>query len=342
MADNKTNLIMEEIELPRPGCLPRLGIFGKSPSPRPGSALVLFQAGQPLVTIKPGQKMTLGEMRFGGYKTAYEVDLREKSFNFTCCLPSQNAAYEFQAEVRASYCVDDPAAVVENRVENPAETLRPLMTQTLRNKSREYPIEAVHQAEPGLTSTLKQANYGRGLKITEAVVTLKLDQSARDYVRKLDDMQRQRDIKLKEIRHQKELQREQAELEQQTEEQRQELLQQRLNFYTPHIQRGEWQMLGLLLANNPQDVGAVAQMVRDQRQQDFENFLRAIQAMLDQDVLESFELEPAKQQVLKGFLQSLSSQTEGAPAGLPGGEERKALDVDENDTQEPDADESED
>lgn len=323
MSDTASNLILKETKLSR------LGLFSKSPSPRPGIALVLFRAGQPLATIKPGQKMTLGEMRFGRYTTAYEVDLSEKGFNFTCSLPSENAAYEFQAEVRVSYHVDDPAAVVEHQVTDPRETLRPLMIQTLRNKSREYPIESVHKAEPGLTDTLKRANYGRGLKVTEAVVTLKLDKAARDYVRKLDDMERQRDIKLEEIRHQQKLQLEQAKLEQLTEEQRQKLLHQRLQFYNPLIQSGEWQMLSLLLSNNPQDVGAVAQMVRDQRQQDFNNFLSAIQAMLNQDVLESFDLEPAKQQILKGFVQSFS-------AGLPAAEERPALDVDQNATDQPD------
>lgn len=331
MAYTSSNPILKQIKLPR------LGLFSKPPGPRPGVALVLFRPGQPLVTLKPGQKLTLGEMRFGRYTTAYEVDLSEKSFEFSCSLPSQNPAYEFQADVRVSYRVDNPAAVVEHQVTDPPATLQPLIIRTLRNKSREFPIEAVHEAEPGLTHTLRQANYGRGLKITEAIVTLKLDASARDYVRKRDAMERQKQIELESIRHQKELQREKAELERQLEEQRQQLLQQRLRFYNPLIQSGNWQMLGLMLANNPEDIATVAQMVREQRQQDFENFLRAIQVMVEGDVLESFDLEPAKRRLLEGFVETFTSRKEEFPTALPDTHEHKALSPGEEQAEQGDA-----
>lgn len=83
-------------------------LFRTRPAPEPGTALVLFREGQPLITLWPGDRLTSGEVSWGNYKTVYKVDVTEHSYSFNCALPCQGDAFEFHAQVDFSYFRRNP------------------------------------------------------------------------------------------------------------------------------------------------------------------------------------------------------------------------------------------
>ncbi len=294
----------------------QLRLFRPRPTPEPGIALVLFREGQPLVTLWPGDRLTSGEISWGNYKTVYKVDITEHSFSFSCALPCQGEAFEFHAQVDVTYSVENPSLIVERNITDSRTVLEPLIVNTMREVSREHDVEQSAEAEKSITERVfeESKKYSTGLKILRFVVKLSLEEDARNHIRQL-----------KQIERTKVSERRQAELEKQRIELEVERTKMRMEFYSPLIKEGQWQLLALQLANHPDDVAAVAQMIRQQRQADMENQLRALKIMLEEDVIEGFQMEEASKRVLQRFVDSFGPDLEVKALG--NGEKPKALEA---------------
>jgi len=292
--------------------VPRLRLFQSRPAPEPGVALVLFREGQPLVTLWPGDRLTAGEVRWGNYKTIYKVDVAEHSFEFTCKLPCQSDAFDFQAEVQVTCSVDDPATIVDRNIEDARAVLEPLIISTMRGISRDYDVEESAAAEKAITEAVKGEKYDVGLKVDRFVVKLSLEEDARAHIRKLRQIERD-----------KERERREAEVQRQRDELEMERMRMKLDFYGPLIREGHWTLLALQLTNHPEDVATVAQMLSQERQAEMDRQLKALKIMLEEDALEGFQIEEAGKQVLRRFVESFTPELETRALGE--GEERKAL-----------------
>lgn len=294
----------------------QLRLFRPRPTPEPGIALVLFREGQPLVTLWPGDRLTSGEISWGNYKTVYKVDITEHSFSFSCALPCQGEAFEFHAQIDVTYSVENPSLIVERNITDSRTVLEPLIINTMREVSREHDVEQSAEAEKSITERVLEESkkYSTGLKIFRFVVKLSLEEDARNHIRQL-----------KQIERTKVSERRQAELEKQRIELEVERTKMRMEFYRPLIKEGQWQLLALQLANHPDDVAAVAQMIRQQRQADMENQLKALKIMLEEDVIEGFQMEEASKRVLQRFVDSFGPDLEVKALG--NGEKPKALEA---------------
>jgi SOS-response transcriptional repressor LexA len=293
----------------------------RHPTPEPDVALVLFRGGHPLVTLWPGDRLSAMKIIWGNYKIIYEVDITEHWFGFDCTLPCKGDAFHFHAEVRVVYSVDDPATIVRRKAINACEDLTPLVIQTMRRISRNHDVEEIDAAERTITEAVERGAYDVGFKVNRCVVSLSLEEDARAYIRKLRQIERD-----------KERERREAELQRQRDELELERMRVKMDFYSPLIREGHWQLLALQLTNHPEDVATVAQMLSQQRQAEMEHRLEVLKVMLDKGALEDFDVEEAGKRVLQRLVESLALEP-GARA-LDSETERKALPVQEEQTSE--------
>ncbi len=287
---NVNNLIISEENVPR------LTLFQPRPMPEPGIALVLFREGKPVVVLWPGDRMTAGEVRWGDYKKIYKVNVAEQSFTFNCTLPCRGDAFDFHAQVQVTCVVNKPAVIVENKLKNVQSVLEPLITDTMRNVSRHYDVEDSEAAEREIATAVKDQEYGVGLTIKRFIVKLRLEDEARAHIRKLKQYDRDTALVDKEAQLQK--QQDAIEIER---------MQMKMEFYGPLIKQGQWQLLAMQLSNRPEDVPAIIQMLNQQRQQDMDHQLKTLKIMLEEDVIEGFQLEETGQRVLQRLVDSLGS-----------------------------------
>jgi len=300
---------------------PRLRLFRPRPAPEPGIALVLFREGQPLITLWPGDRLTSGEVSWGNYKAIYKVDIAEHPFRFDCMLPCQGEAFEFHAQVSVTYSVDNPSLVVERNIADARAVLEPLIISTMRDASRKYEVEQSAEAERAITEQVQEESkkHNTGLELVRFAVKLSLEEDARNHIRQL-----------KEIERAKVHERRQAELERQRIELEVERTRMKMEFYSPLIKEGQWQLLALQLANHPEDVANVAQTLRQQRQTELDSQLKALKIMLEEDAIEGFQMEEASRRVLQRFVESFGPALE--VKALDSGDQPK--DVEEEQTDE--------
>ncbi len=292
--------------------VPRLRLFQPRPTPEPGVALVLFREGQPLVTLWPGDRLTAGEVRWGNYKTVYKIDVTEYSFSFNCALPCESDAFDFQAKVQVTCSVDDPVIIVQRNVTDARAVLEPLIIGTMRNISRDYDVEESAAAERAIIQAVESEAYNVALKLNRFMVKLSLEEDARAHIRRLRQIERD-----------KERERREAELEKLRDELTIERMRMKMDFYSPLIKEGHWQLLALQLTNHPEDVATVAQLLSQQRQVEMDRQLKALKIMLEEDALETFHVEEAGKRVLQRFVESFGPELETRALGEA--EERKAL-----------------
>lgn len=285
-----------------------LRLFQPRPKPEPGIALVFDKEGQPLLTLWHGDRLTAGEVRWGGYKTVYRVDVTEHTFDFNCKLPCRGDAFDFLAEVRVTYDVSDPAVIVKRNITDARTVLKSSILETMRRVSRKYQVDESDEAENAIIKAIKNEDYDIGFKIKRFVAELSLEQEERDYIRK------QRDIKRSE------------DLEGQTIKKKIKLTKMKMDFYSPLIEKGEWQMLVLQLSQNPEDVPAVKQIMEtmsQQRQTETQRQLEILQVMLKSGALEGYQLEETGKRVLQSLITGLGPQPESKALEKP--KEHKAL-----------------
>jgi hypothetical protein len=290
--------------------LPKFRLFHTPPSPEPGLALVLFKKGGSLTTYWPTDRLSAGEVRWGNYTIAYKVDLTDHSFAFSCTLPCEGDAFEFNADVNVTYAVSEPKVIVERNVTDVMALIEPIITDIMREVSRKFDVEDSAAAEKAIGLKLNGLRLDEGVKIKRLVAKLGLEEDARDHLRKMRELDRNK------IRDKKE-----AEVIQQREKLEIERLKIKMDFYSPLIAQGQWQLLALQLSNNPDDAVAIAQIISQERQLNIKNQLEALKIMVEEDALEGFQLEEPAKKVLRRFVESLDLDQTPRALGKGGDQE---------------------
>lgn len=290
---------------------PKFSLFASRPAVEPGVALVLFREDGETLTLMEGYHLTAGQVAWGRFKGYYKVDIGLHSFSLQANLPCNKDAFNFRADIQVTFQVFNPTEIVKNQIHDSQSYLQPELINLMRNISRKYTAAQSEEAEQEIIQA-----YGGGVKlggfqITRVIADLELDSSSREHLRKLDEITRTRVEET--AAHELHKQRDQFDIERK---------QIKMDFYGPLIQRGQWEMLGLHLAEHPDDVATIAQMLTQQRQLEYENQLKMLKVMLDNDVIEGFQLEETSKQVLKDLVQNL---TPIVTKTLTGGEEPKKL-----------------
>lgn len=269
----------------------RWRLFQSRPKPEPGVALVL-SGDRGFLTIMPGQMLGAGELRWGNYNQLYRVDISEHTLRFSCDLPCASDAFTFHAEVQLAYSVKDPALIVQNNIVDVRQVLEPRVISVMRNVSRKYEAEQSGSAEQAIIEVLRELNVA-GFEIKHFALNLSLEQEVRSIIR-----QKQA------IRNTREIDREKQELEIQREKFDIEIQKIKMEFYGPIIREGNWQMLALQLAKNPDDVAVIVQIINQQHHSGLEKRLQLLKMLLDADVLEESQIGEIGKRLLQGLVDS--------------------------------------
>jgi hypothetical protein len=285
--------------------------------------------------------MTAGEARWGRYKTIYTVDISEKNFQIKVDLPCKGDAFEFHAVADVTCSVANPIAMVERKIRDIREVLKPQILETMRRISRRYEVEQSAEAETQIAEEVRaeSVNYDPALTINSFVVELHLEDKAREHIQSITEIQREHDrrlaqIKLDKVREEKEaeLQRQRNQLEAELEQQRSkfemEQMQTRMDFYGPLIQGGQWNLLAMQLAKHPEDIESVARTLREQQRAEMSNQLEALRMLLEEDVIEAFQMEEASKRVLRRFVNSFGSQLGSGALTMEGKAEALTMEED--------------
>lgn len=312
--------------------LPRLRLFHPRPVPEPGVALVLVGEGQPLVTLRQGERMTAGEVVWGKYSTIYKVNTGEYSFHFSCTIPCESDAFDFKAEVNVTCFVDKPATIVERTITDVRATLEPLITGTMRSVSRRYEVQQSSAAEIAVAEAIEREKntYNVGIKISRVIVRLHLEEDARNYIREQEEIRRRTTLGKAELEHKREMETAEASLEEERRKFREaqaswereqveqkeraeiRLQEMRMEFYKPLIQEGNWQLLALHLTKHPDDTPGVIKSIREQRAVELDYNLKVLDQLLSKADLEEWEVNAPVMDMLKHIASVLKSEV-----GLP-------------------------
>jgi WD40 repeat protein/energy-coupling factor transporter ATP-binding protein EcfA2 len=165
-------------------------LFQQRPVPDAQTALVFSGEGQPLLTITQGQRgITRGEMLWGKYNLLYKVDMTEHPLSFWCELPCATDAFDFHAQVRFTCAVHNPEMIVRRNITDVRQVLEPLIVEVMRSMSRNYKVEESGIAEREIGDRVKKAVYDAGFQVNRFVLTLSLEQEARQRIREKKDIQ---------------------------------------------------------------------------------------------------------------------------------------------------------
>jgi len=277
----------------------RLRILKRPPSPRPGMALVVHRIGHNTITIYPNDSMTMGEVAWGRNVSLYEVDVSERSLGFACKLPCRSDAFDFSAKAHVTYRVDDPSIVVSNGVvADGRELVQRLTLNVMRAKSREFEVEQSAEAEAAISELVLNTPHEppSGLKVVRFTVELELEEDARTFMRKLKILERNKEYELG-----------RSELEKQRLALSQELETKKLKFYGPLVRGGNWELLSLYLANNPDEVANVAATLRKLDTETLDKQLAFLKTLIEGDAVEGFDMGETAQRLLGSLVESLES-----------------------------------
>lgn len=233
----------------------RFEFLHRRPQVQARVALVLVTArGVPYV-FTPDQQPTMGELIWKGARALYEVDMGLHQTRIEADLPSTGDAFAFHAVVDVQWRVREPAKIVSDGITDVREVLAPPMLAQLHRVTRRFDIEKVAQAEDAANDRLDDQRLGDrfGLEIT-AFLRLTMDDPSRTYLGTVRGIDRETEVE----------KRTQG-LRITREEHNKVLLDGRVDSYRAIIAAGDLDQFALQLAQNPDDVASVMNMLKDER-----------------------------------------------------------------------------
>lgn len=239
-------------------------------------------------------------------------------------LPTEEATYNFIANVIVSYKVVDPERLPTATLEEAEEWLWRRVRTSLRRVGRKFTVNQIFDAELAMQDALDDNDFSdHGLEIVAADIEIELDQSAREYAEQLEKFRltsalEEEKAKAAEIQHQRELDKQER----------------AIKFYSPYIEKGEWRLLALSLSNNELDAREVLNYLDEKQREKLELQIKLFGGLLEKDAL----AEDVAEDAARVILQELSSQivTDGSP--LLGKPENK-MKLSSGEAEEPDDDE---
>ncbi len=290
---------------------PRIGLFQAREAPEPGFALVVHREGRPLMVLRPpNDRLTLGEVLVGSIRKIYRVDVSQHTLELQCHLPADTDAFHFFATVHVKCEVIDPKVVVDRRLNDVRTALEPVLVETMRAATRKFSVEESAEAELEVTQALRERERTHGLcpglRVTSVAVRLDLEEAARKHVRALKEAQRRHREEVEKLGHDKEL----VGLQSEVARLRAQLDIVRSKEYLPLIQEGNWSLMALHLAQHPDDVSGVIQVMMGQQQTVLDRQLAALRLLLKEDVVEASQFGDAGKRLLATVFKQLTAGTD--------------------------------
>lgn len=273
-----------------------LGLRSERPRAELGQALVLTGGGTPIV-LMPGEQATAGEAAWSGYDTVYEVDMGKHTLQVSGSVPSADGIAEFRFTLSVSYKVNNPRQVIDDALADPRDLIQQVLAETIRQAASRYDIRDVQAARTDARTLLEKNQLSSKLpfEFSDISLQLEVDEARKNIAQTLDEHERE----LLEEKH------------------RQEIFRIRREMYEMMAQGGQMSAMIQQLAQRPDDIVQVADILRRQDEQRRLENLQLLEAMLDKDMVQDHHMKD----VIVNIVNSVSRRTGEAGPQLPGSQQ---------------------
>jgi hypothetical protein len=263
------------------------GFFRRPFPARAGTALVLYRSGQPLTVVWPSQRVPRQIWRSA---KVYLVDISEHTLEFTVELPARSDLQTFDARVWLTSRVVDPEKVVLNNVTDVLAVCEPMIIGRIRQISRRYGINEASAAEEAIQNELTEFSLANhGLEISRSIVILSVGKETSSY-----------------LEHRRSFQFEQERVQDSLRAER-ERVQREISFYAPLVEGGIGSLLALQLAQHPEDVPRVIEMLRESENVTIDRQMRLLESLLREQQLEQFQVDDIARLTVQRLVESLET-----------------------------------
>lgn len=269
--------------------LSRAAALTHPPKTRANLGLVLVTSRGEFIGYGPDKQPTLGELMWKGPGTLYEIDMGKHWTQIQVDTPSFAHGFLFAAIVDLEWWVKDPIQVVRDGVNDVREVLEPHLRQRLASVTRHFDVEEASQAQLEAAKSLIiepiGAEYGLG---TRAFLQLRMDASSVEHataIRKIE-----RDIELERKIQMLRLERDDSTAA---------LTLRRIDRYREILQARNVDQFALQMAQNPGDIPAVVQMLREERHNDRRAVTDFVTRLLDSGAIDRHEINDQVREALR-------------------------------------------
>ena len=287
------------------GDFPKLNLFNSRPTVEPGVALVVYSDKGDVLALMPGERLTAGDIAWKNYRGYYKVDIGIHSIEFQTKVPCNKDAFNFDAKLIVTYQVEKPDLIVKNKIRDVLATLKPEIENQMRVISRKYNADQSEDAELVINDSFKNGLHINGIFASKIISNLELPSEAREHLHKIqsarNEIARQEvayELESTKLRYDNDLAT--AKLKHEN-----ELKRQRMDFYAPLLKKGQWNLLALQLSEHPEDVASIVNFINQEHQAERDNQLKMLKIMLEEDVVEGFQVEEVRKRILQKVLDSL-------------------------------------
>ncbi|MFF8771507.1 hypothetical protein [Kitasatospora sp. NPDC015120] len=259
----------------------------RKPTVRADSALVLASASGEHQVFLPPQRPGMTHLIGRGHQSAYEVDLGLHHLRIDERLPGQDDVGAFEASVAVEWRVVAADLVVAGRIRDVPALIVPRIRQRMRAVTRALPTDQSAEAERAVQQALDEPPIAaaEGLQVS-CSVQLGLDQAGRTQKELLRSYHFERQAHPFALRQVQEAN---------------EVLAAKAKFYQYHLEQGGVTAWALQLAAHPDDLPRALDYLRGEQQELVQNQIRLVERLLDQSVLEQFQLEDSSRAALEAI-----------------------------------------
>jgi len=309
------------------------GLKSDRPKAGPHEALVLTGKGGTVVLL-PDQSATPGEAFMAKYDTVFRVNMGVYDITTTFQAPAEGGDVSFTVTFSTGYRVSDPSAVVKRKLEDPASLLVRSFQESISQITSSFDIEKGADAAKAIREAMVTKTFVAGLPfvLEQPHVQVDLDSAAKAYLSQKREQRRQADLTRAstsqtiaeaekrqleqeyELRAREQEAKFQMEMEKRRVEMELQVQQMRLEVYKPMIEGGMWALLMQQLAQNPDDIGKVTDVIMTMHGRKVEADLLRLKTLIDGDVIDDAQIK----RVTDSLIQSLEvSMLTGGASGTP-------------------------
>ena len=275
------------------------GLGGERPKARPGQALVLAGDNEKTVLL-PGRRLTPGEVMYGRYHTVYEVDMGSHDYELKFSAPARGGYASFNVAFSAGVSVTNPATIIDRKLNDPTEMWKRVVQEAINEITTQFEIvdgqDAQATVRRDLGKRLQEAKIP--FRFDEIMVIVEPDKDAKEYlIRKRNQVfeteltrsstgftEASLELERRKAELEADIARDKAQYEIEIQKMRQEV-------YKPMIKEGLWGALVQQLAQRPDDIERVTNVILGSHNQKVQADLLMLKALLDGDALEDRHLK---------------------------------------------------
>jgi len=211
----------------------------------------------------------------GKVKTVYDIDLGVRHLRFEVDLPGAGDTFAFHATAVVEWRVLDPSLVVRSQLRDVRPLIQPVVIDAMRRIAREYGVDQSAAVERVINDRLagEALDFNNLTQLNEAMArTASTGHVAREYglwTRTIASVQPDKTRlaqadEVRDLQHQIEAERLRHQLRILQEQNKQQVVAGRMAFYREAFNAGDVDRAVLQVAQNPEELTTVVQVVREQ------------------------------------------------------------------------------